>query len=175
MSAAPMPSDLRLALQLAFRHAFDAEGAASGPDALVPDVMRRAWQRVAQEVETLAGPMPRRALFGALAALPVAAGAASASNPDAALIAACEDHNRLVREINASGEKDMDGTPTEAAYLATLDAIAEAEPQTLAGWLAKAEAARVDADEDDHGSLGHQWAWALMHDMRRLVAAGVVR
>jgi hypothetical protein len=122
-----------------------------------------------------AGTLHRRGLLGGAVALPVAAGGAAAGvHPDAALIAACREKARMAAVLNAS-VVDMDGSPTEAAYLATLNAIGEAEPQTLEGWLAKAEAARGDVHETGDGTLALQWAWALMHDMRRLVAAGVVR
>lgn len=127
-----------------------------------------------------AGPMPRRAILGGLAALPAAAGAVPASHPDAALIAACAALPGLIADLNTRADWDDDACPWRARYDAALDIIGEAEPQTLAGWLAKAEAARIESldlagEESPEDTLSAQWAWSLMHDMRRLVAAGVVR
>jgi hypothetical protein len=117
-------------------------------------------------------------------ALPIATGADATGlpSPDAALLAACEALPRL-RDAVCAWPDDMDlndDNPIWRDYCAAIDFITDATPRTLAGWMAKAEAARQESltpagAEEPEGTHGAYWSWQLMHDMRALVAAGVVR
>ena len=111
--------------------------------------------------------MNRRALFGGAAVLAVTPSIGSAAAPaalDAALAALVDQHIRNRDAVNAyDGPLDVTDCPLWQAYSATLDAIDEAEPQTMAGILAKARAA-VAEDEQ----TGEQWGLDIAHDLLRL-------
>ena len=69
--------------------------------------------------------------------------------------------------------EDDPGDALWAAYSLTRDFITESKPQTLAGVLAKARAARheaVDRDGDEcwPGSMGEAWAFDIVNDLLRV-------
>ncbi len=119
--------------------------------------------------------LPRRALAGVLG-LAVAAPAVSAAlpNPDAELIRVCAEHGENLRRYNLEGGTvPLDQDPLWAAYDRTRDAIYDAEPQTMAGVLAKARTALVEATDLDGQFVtascdGHSWALDLLLDLERL-------
>lgn len=127
----------------------------------------------------------RRALLAgsglALAALALAEGASAASasganHPDADLIQACARHAINLRACNG-GESTTEDPDARAAYEKTRDLIGDAEPQTMAGILAKCCAARDEAtdggyDEEWEGSIGAVWAIDIVNDLLRLAAGG---
>lgn len=109
-----------------------------------------------------ATPSRRALLAGACAVvvLPgVTAAATAAPGPDAALIALCADYIAN-RDAFNSGAEPEGGGPLEAAFMRTFEAISEAEPQTMAGALAKARVAKVEDDKE--------WAMDLVWDLLRL-------
>ena len=123
----------------------------------------------------------RRAVLAGGGALPIAAGAHAGGVPcpDAALLAACE-ALPMLRDAVCAMTDDIEDSPIWRDYCEAVDAITGATPRTLAGWLAKAEVARQESltpagTEEPEGTCGAEWSWQLMHDMRALVAAGVVR
>jgi hypothetical protein len=130
-------------------------------------------------------PPGRRAILAgsglALAALALAEGASAASasganRPDADLIQACAHHAINLRACNG-GESTTEDPDARAAYEKTRDLIGDAEPQTMAGILAKCRAARDEAtdggyDEEWEGSMGAVWAIDVVNDLLRLAAAG---
>lgn len=113
----------------------------------------------------------RAALAGGIAAL-AARPAAAVPNPDAELIAMCERLPRLIDAVNdATADVDQEaGVPEFDAYAAALDYIRDATPRTLAGWMAKARAAKREAldifgEEHPESTAAAEWAWDLMNDM----------
>ncbi len=90
---------------------------------------------------------------------------------DAELIRLCAQHlvNRDAFN-NDDGDLDAHECPFWLAYAATTDAITNAHPHTMDGFLAKARVAKVEAqtpggeEPHDNGSAA-QWAWDLMNDM----------
>jgi hypothetical protein len=93
------------------------------------------------------------------------------TNPDAALIALCAEHIVNRATFNSGIEPNGDG-PYWDAYCRTYNAICEAKPQTILGVLAKARAAKDEAQEPDgteepHG-VPNEWAWDLVNDLIRL-------
>lgn len=120
---------------------------------------------------------PRRGLLSILGALaiPVATSAATltAADPDAELIRICEAHPEKIRaaEEDSTYEEDC---PLWLAYERSRDAIHAAVPMTLAGIIAKARAAKVEAanpeggTESPSGTPGETWAWDLVNDLLRL-------
>ena len=123
----------------------------------------------------------RRAVLagaGAVAALPgVAAPAGAAPGPDAALIRLCAEHVANMDAYNASpGILELEDDPLWAAYEETRNAIRDARPQTMAGMLAKARAAkaearRSDGTEEPEGCPAADWAFDLVNDLLRLHGA----
>ena len=91
-------------------------------------------------------------------------------SPDEALIVACAQHPAIVAAYNAAeGDDDL----LWDAYEVNRDAIGAAEPQTMAGMLAKARAAKVEAlapdgTERPQNCPAEAWAWDLANDMLRL-------
>jgi hypothetical protein len=131
----------------------------------------------------------RRDVLGGLAALaapfPVLAaeGVSSAHTlparrseppPDAELIRLCAEHPARIAAANDHGS-GLDDCPLWLAYERSRDAICNAKPQTMAGMIAKAKAAKAEAtdfngEEMIHGSgtMGETWAWDLVNDLLRL-------
>jgi hypothetical protein len=119
--------------------------------------------------------MSRRAFLAAAAALPLAP-VAGAGGPDAELIAMCAEHIETARRTAAS-EWPMKPPqcPLVAAYLASLDRIMDARPQTMAGVVALArvaieEARNPDGSLDFEGCAGGTIAALLMEDLARIGA-----
>ena len=120
----------------------------------------------------------RRALLagaGAAAVLPtVAAPAGAAAAPDAGLIRLCAEHiaNRAtyntLRRLPGIG-----GRPAVARLRAHPDAVCDAKPQTIAGMVAiarvaKVEATRSDGTEEPENGVSADLAWNLVNDLLRL-------
>lgn len=124
----------------------------------------------------------RRALLsgaavGSALSLPVAAFAAA--SPDDELILDCQKHARNKDAFNADAEDSGPNNPLWVEYERTENAISNAKPMTMAGLVAKAQAAKaeameVDGEENPEGTVGAIWAWDLVNDLVRLGAAGVV-
>ncbi|WP_431284949.1 hypothetical protein ACQW02_09085 [Humitalea sp. 24SJ18S-53] len=114
----------------------------------------------------------------ALAALAVAsvgvAPAGAATNPDAAIIRFCAQHVTNIAAYNIDGGVlEYDDDPLWAAYVTTLDAMYAAVPQTMAGILAKAMAAKAEAKAPNGkdapaNSPAAIWAWDLVNDLLRI-------
>lgn len=109
----------------------------------------------------------RRAFLAAAAALPLAP-VAVAGGRDAALVAMCATHIELARQSNAGGPESV-----VDAYLASLDRVLEARPQTMAGVVALArvaieEARTLDGGLDFDGCAGGTLAALLMEDLARI-------
>ena len=119
----------------------------------------------------------RRALFGALPAVALAAIApslAQAENDEAELVRTCNRHIAILHTINTdSSEVDVEDRPIYQDYIDTQCLIDEAEPMTLGGLAAKALAAREaaadpDGTHDFAHSCGGRWAEDLVNDLIRL-------
>lgn len=119
------------------------------------------------------------ALGGAFSALGVTAGGAASvacatGNPDAELIATCRQHVANLRAFTVRDDLGAEDDPFWAAYNDTKDVIRAAKPQTLAGMVAKAQAAKMEAattldgDEDYSSCPAGDWAWDLVNDLLRL-------
>ena len=94
-------------------------------------------------------------------------------SPDAALIDLCERHIANLAAVNAADCDLDDRNPAWRAYTATLDALGNAEPQTLAGMRAKALAAKAEALNPDGTETpdycpASGFAWDLLNDLLRL-------
>ena len=93
-------------------------------------------------------------------------------NPDADLIAACEQHPALLAAYNADPD-EWEG-PKCAAMTRTCELIRDAKPQTMAGVVAKARAAKAEAlgpsgeEQVDFTSEAGAWAWDVLNDLLRL-------
>ena len=96
-----------------------------------------------------------------------------APNPDADLIRICAEHIANVTTYNAEGgHLESADDPLWHAYERTLEAIGDAKPATIAGIIAKAKAAKYEAqephgEEPDHCDAG-AWAWDIVNDLVRL-------
>lgn len=131
----------------------------------------------------------RRALLGQAGALTVAAiGAAGllytkgdaatlpADHPDAALIRICAEHIVNYHAYNDhGGPMEPEDDPLWLAYDRTLEAIIAAKPQTLAGMVAKAQVAKVEATDPEGdeaekviSGMDDWFAWDLVNDLLRL-------
>lgn len=93
--------------------------------------------------------------------------------PDAALIALCAEVTIQRDRFNTEGTLDSDECPIWAAYTAAADAISDAKPQTMAGLVAKARAAKLESldargEEEPAGTMAERWAWDLVDDLIRL-------
>jgi hypothetical protein len=121
-------------------------------------------------------PIPAALLnAGAEEALPAAITSAAASpHPDAELIRVCAEHLVNWDAYNAyDGNLEPRDNPLWHAYERTFDAIESAEPQTIDGIIAKARAAKAEAqqpdgDEDPGFGEGAEWAWDLVNDLLRI-------
>ena len=133
--------------------------------------------------------MNRRRGFLAAAAGAAAVGGAAGTeraqsaptHPDAELIVACKRHPALLaawsRELASTNDEAIwrgEG-PAGVAYDANRDLIAAARPQTMAGVLAKARAARAEGtmqdgseEEQSFTSDASAWAWDVVGDVLRL-------
>ena len=99
-------------------------------------------------------------------------GAADDLNPDAKLIRCCADHSKYMAAVKDAPDEAEDG-PVWRAYEENRDAISAAMPQTLAGMVAKARAAKLEAtfwdtSENIDGTMGQPWAWDLVNSLLRL-------
>ena len=126
----------------------------------------------------------RRAVLGAttaaiLAAAPAAAfGSIAAQNPDAELIRVCAQHVINMDALN-SVEGWNEGGPVWTDYDEIRDFITDAQPQTLAGVLAMARAARreatdLDGEERWSGSMGEAWAPEIINHMLRIAGGASI-
>ena len=127
---------------------------------LAPGLTRLAgqiWERVRRTMEPLFD-------FAALVAR------ATAHNPDADLIRLCDAHPTLLAELKANGI-GQDYCQRWQAYERNRIAISAAVPMTMAGIVAKALAARAEAQDSEgpvHGTVAELWAWDLVNDLARL-------
>ncbi|HEY8612362.1 MAG TPA: hypothetical protein VIL69_13850 [Roseomonas sp.] len=132
--------------------------------------------------------MSRRNLLGGLAVLAITPGAVltaqaatadtldrrPAPNRDAELIRICAEHNANREAYCAyGGHLEQEDDPLWLAYERTRDAIAAAVPVTLAGMVAKARAAKAEAQNTDgtenpRDCPAGDWAWQLVSDLLRL-------
>ena len=106
-------------------------------------------------------------------ALPPVTAPVVAVSPDADIIRLCAEHIDNLRAYNDSDIDLPDGDPLQVAYERTLEALCDAEPQTMAGMVAKARAAKVEAigqdgEEVEFYNMGHNWAMDLVNDLLRL-------
>ena len=98
--------------------------------------------------------------------------------PDGWLIQLCEQHainHQAYCRDNSDLEPEDD--PSWLTYISTSNAIDAARPQTLAGVVAKARCALIEAKQPSgrygwDGSTGGRWAGDLMGDLIRLARAG---
>lgn len=112
-------------------------------------------------------------LPGAAIAAPLASFLPPGAGPDTELIAICNRHPAVIAAFNACEQDSGPDNPEWVAYKASMDAISDAQPQTLAGLQAKALAAKAEAmnpDGSEHpdGSIAAHWAWDIANDMLRL-------
>lgn len=105
---------------------------------------------------------------------------AAETGPDAELIALCARHIVNLTAYNTyGGHLEPEDDPLCAAYEETRDAVEDAEPQTMAGVLAVARAAKAEARQPDGSydfDVGIAWRWAshLVDDLLRLNEEGLV-
>jgi hypothetical protein len=96
------------------------------------------------------------------------------TSADAELIALCDRHIANHHAYNNSDPKlNSDDNPLWPVYEATRDALDEAKPMTLAGLVAKARAAKVEAwsptgHENYAGGRPREWSWDLVNDLLRI-------
>ena len=98
--------------------------------------------------------------------------AASNAGPDAALVALVQNHRRLTALYNA--HDPVVAACVEADYEASVTAIRAAVPTTMAGVIAKARAAKIEAfaaGDGEHPDDGWapDWAWDCIGDLIRVV------
>jgi hypothetical protein len=109
---------------------------------------------------------------GFLAEMPSAA----AAEPDAAIIRLCAEHiaNRTAYNTRG-GYLEPDDDPLWHAYEGTQTAVYDAKPQTIAGIIAKAKAAKEEAQnpsgENWEDCSAADWAWDIVNDLVRLSGA----
>ena len=108
--------------------------------------------------------------------LPYAAAPAANGNPDHDLIRRCAEHPACMAAVKAAPDEEEDG-PAWHAYERNRDAISAAQPQTLAGLIAKARAAKLEATfwdsfENIHDTMAEPWAWDLVNALLRLAGDG---
>lgn len=119
----------------------------------------------------------RRSIFAgaALAVLPIPA--IAAPHPDATLIRICAQHtmNRITRDKGEHPDT-IEYNEVDNAYAETLQAVCDAVPMTIDGIVAKARAAKDEAQllrggEDPEGCIAAQWAWDIVNDLLRLAGS----
>lgn len=108
--------------------------------------------------------------------LPYATAPVVTESPDHDLIRRCADHLACMAAVRAAPEEEEDG-PAWSAYESNRDAISAAQPQTLAGLIAKARAAKLEATfwdsfENIHDTMAEPWAWDLVNALLRLAGDG---
>jgi hypothetical protein len=91
--------------------------------------------------------------------------------PDAELIRVCEGHRTVVEALQHCN--CLEDCPHWLAYERSRDAIHAVVPVTLAGMVAKARAAKIEArnldgTENPDGCPAENWAWDLVNDLLRL-------
>ena len=92
-------------------------------------------------------------------------------HPDAELIRLCAQHVVNMDAYNHdAGDLDAEDCPLWLAYASTRDAISNARPQTMDGFLAKARAAKAEArtpggEENPENCPAARWAWDLVNDL----------
>ncbi|MEJ0047395.1 MAG: hypothetical protein WDN04_15750 [Rhodospirillales bacterium] len=96
-----------------------------------------------------------------------------AEPPDADLIRICREHDDDRRAYDDSEGTGDDLDALWDAYECSRDVISDAKPQTLAGIVAKAAAAKADAVDADGeeswgGSMGEIWAVDIVKDLLRI-------
>lgn len=131
----------------------------------------------------------RRSLFAATGAVVMGSGitagfAASVADlvptdPDAELIALCDEHIKNHRAFNLDGghlENERD--PLWASYERTYAPIDDAKPVTMAGVLAKARAAQNEAVNPNNGGFDWdegtylKWSSDVVDDLLRIAGEG---
>ena len=125
--------------------------------------------------------LSRRILFSSTTAAAVVASvpaAIAADHPDAELIRICEGHSALIRAANNDPGDDYDG-PVWEAFDRSRDAISAFRPKTIEGMVAKARAAKAEAQlpdgsemENGGGFPAEGWAWNLVNDLIALGGTG---
>lgn len=116
----------------------------------------------------LAGAGAPAVTLAAPVALPAAAGG------DAALVALVGHHLLNLAAYNAADtDLEYEADPLWRAYRGTLEAISASKPQTMAGILAKARAAKAEARNQDGSEspsncMAEAWAWDAVNDLLRL-------
>ncbi|MBE9604723.1 hypothetical protein IAI18_07585 [Acetobacteraceae bacterium H6797] len=125
------------------------------------------------------GGLSRRAALAALALGPVPVAAATAfhrpAKPEAADDGAEHIANRSALDADRS-DLDAEGNPLWRAYEQSLEAMGQAQPQTMAGALALAQAAAQEAltpqgRQDWRGPQG-EWAGEVANALLRLRSQG---
>jgi hypothetical protein len=148
---------------------------------------RAPWEPVPKNppVRIPIWPGSRRGLLGGLAALDAPSIPALANegvnpsrplparrpSPDADLIRICEGHAAVLEALQSCN--CLEDCPYWLAYERSRDAIHAAVPMTLAGMVAKARAAKLEArnldgTENPDGCPAENWAWDLVNDLVRL-------
>lgn len=99
---------------------------------------------------------------------------ATATLADADLIRTCHLHPAYIKAYNLhGGDLELEKDPLWKAYEQSRDAISDFVPQSIAGMLAKAhaakaEAANKDGTENPDGTMAATWSWDLVNDLLRL-------
>ena len=96
--------------------------------------------------------------------------------PDTDLIRLCAEHPKHMAAVKDAPDEEEDG-PAWRAYEENRDAISAITPQTLAGMIAKARAAKLEAGfwdryENIHGTMAEPWAWDLVNSLLQLAGEG---
>lgn len=101
-------------------------------------------------------------------------GAVAEHSHDAGLLVACQRY-AAARQAIRDADDLPDEDPRWDAYDAARDAISDARPLTIAGVLAKARAAMLDATDaegfetaDSGGAMFDEWAGDIVRDLLRL-------
>ena len=99
---------------------------------------------------------------------------ATAAAADADPIRTCNLHPSCIKAYNLhGGDLELEKDPLWKAYEQSRDAISDFVPQSIAGMLAKAhaakaEAANKDGTESPDGTMAATWSWDLVNDLIRL-------
>lgn len=105
---------------------------------------------------------------------------ASAAAADADPIRTCHLHPSFIKAYNLhGGDLELEKDPLWKAYEQSRDAISDFVPQSIAGMLAKAhaakaEAANKDGTENPDGTMAATWSWDLVNDLLRLFGTSEV-